>query len=410
MARAESLTRGLLDVSDDFSDLVHRQYWLLGDDDHHDDHDDLLKVDATFTVGRDQLDGDAGNDVLIGDDSTLVEPTFTVSVGQAADFQRFAEGVEDAADEIAHGVLDLVHLEQHLRDVLLPVKFGKSTKWVTEHHIDLVLLGNDTINGGDGNDLIIGDDFVTRTATATIVPGGVAVKGSRDDAWQDADWKDCSFDDWFDQHHWLDHDWHDHDHDSHWQIAGLKVGADTINAGKGDDLVYGDSLAIVTDCVIRGSGVSSKDFDIVDDYAEEGIEAFVALTDTADYWLALQGRHHHDDDDGDGWCMDNGDDIAGGDGNDILYGQAGNDRLKGEAGDDWLIGGAGNDSLDGGTGKNKTSNGNDSSSTLRASVAARLVNWTATFKNFGVPFSPFAGLKPDGKPKPTSFDYLEIDG
>ncbi len=29
MARAEALTRGLLDVSDDFSDLVHRQYCLL---------------------------------------------------------------------------------------------------------------------------------------------------------------------------------------------------------------------------------------------------------------------------------------------------------------------------------------------------------------------------------------------
>jgi len=293
--------------------------------------------------------------------------------------------------------------------VVVPVKVGKSTKWATEHHIDLVLLGNDTINGGDGNDLIVGDDFVTRTATVTIVPGGVAPKGSRD-AWQDADWKDCSPEDWFDHDHWHGHDWHDHDHDLHWQLAGLKVGADTINAGRGDDLVYGDSLAIVGDCVVRGNGVSSKDFGAVEHYADEGIERFAELTDTADYWLALQGRHHHDDDDGDGWCFDNGDDIAGGDGNDILFGQAGNDRLRGEAGDDWLIGGPGQDSLDGGLGRNKASNGNENSSGLRAAVAASLVNWKDAFKSFGLPFAPFGGVKLDKAGKPTSFDFLEIDG
>ncbi|HYR33730.1 MAG TPA: hypothetical protein VEQ87_05520, partial [Burkholderiales bacterium] len=407
MDRAKALTIGLMDVSDDFSDLVHRQFWLLTCDDHDDDHYDTLKVDGTFTVGKDRLDGDAGNDVLIGDDSTLVEPSFTVTVGQAADFQRFAEGVSDAGDEVAHAVLDLMELEQHLRDVTTQVKVGKYSYWRTEHHIDVVLMGNDTINGGDGNDLVVGDDFMTRTATVTIVPGGVAPKYNREDAWQDADWKDCSAADWFDHYRWHDHDWHDHDHDLHWQIAGLKVGADVINAGKGDDLVYGDSLAIVRSTVVRGTGVSYRDFDAVEDYAEEAIESFTALTDTADYWLALQGRHHHDNDDDDGWCLDNGDDIAGGDGNDILFGQAGNDRLKGEAGDDWLIGGNGQDSLDGGTGKNKTSNGNENSSSLRAAVAARLVNWKDTFKNFGVPFAPFdSTLQKCGKPKPSSFDFL----
>jgi Ca2+-binding RTX toxin-like protein len=156
--------------------------------------------------------------------------------------------------------------------------------------------------------------------------------------------------------------------------------------------------------------VSTKDFYSVEEYAEEAIERFATLTDTADYWLALQGRHHHDDDDGDGWCFDNADDIAGGDGNDILFGQAGNDRLRGEAGDDWLIGGNGQDTLDGGTGKNKMSSGNDNSSSLRAAISARLVNWKDTFKNFGVPFTPFGSpLDKCGKPKPSSFDFLELD-
>jgi Ca2+-binding RTX toxin-like protein len=175
--------------------------------------------------------------------------------------------------------------------------------------------------------------------------------------------------------------------------------------------VWGDGLAIVHTTVTRGTGVSTKDFYSVEEYAEEAIERFATLTDTADYWLALQGRHHHDDDDGDGWCFDNADDIAGGDGNDILFGQAGNDKLRGEAGDDWLIGGDGQDSIDGGTGKNKTSSGNESSSALRSAVAARLiVNWKDTFKGFGLPYSPFGGLNVGNGPcNNDSFDFLTLE-
>ena len=67
-------------------------------------------------MGRDELNGDAGNDVLIGDDSVLVEPAFTVSVGQTADFERFADGISGAADELAGAARDLVRLENGLRD------------------------------------------------------------------------------------------------------------------------------------------------------------------------------------------------------------------------------------------------------------------------------------------------------
>jgi Ca2+-binding RTX toxin-like protein len=339
-----------------------------------------------------------------------VEPTFTVSVSQTADFERFAEGVSDAGDEFAHGVLDLVHLEQHLRDVVVQVKIGKYTYGHTEHHVDMVLMGNDVLHGGDGNDLIVGDDFVTRTATVTIVPGGLPQKNSRDDAWQDLDWKDCGLSDWFDHHHWHEHDWHAHDYHDHWHLPGLKVGADVIFGDKGDDLVWGDNLAIVSTNVIRGAGVSYKDFDYSENDAEDGIERFAVLTDSADYWLALQGHHHHGDDN-DGWCLDNSDDIAGGEGNDILFGQAGNDKLRGEAGDDWLIGGDGQDSVDGGTGKNKTSSGNDNSSSLRSAVAARLmINWKDAFKGFGLPYSPFGGLNLGNGPcNNDSFDFLTLE-
>ena len=60
----------------------------------------------------------------------------------------------------------------------------------------------------------------------------------------------------------------------------------------------------------------------------------------------------------------------------------------------------------------RTSSGNDNSSSLRSGVASRLVNWKDSFKNFGVPFTPFGGMKPvkyDGHGQPGSFDFLEVD-
>jgi Ca2+-binding RTX toxin-like protein len=285
------------------------------------------------------------------------------------------------------------------------IKVGKYWHDYVEHHIDLVLMGNDILRGGDGNDLIVGDDFVTRTPAVTIIAGGVPDR-SRDDAWQDDDWKDRW--DWHDHH---DHDDDHHGHD-HWQVAALTLGADLINGGNGDDLVYGDSLAIVKTTLTRGAGVAGKDFSDVDDDAEDAIERFALLTDRAGYWLALQGGHHHDNDDDNPWCFDNGDDIAGGDGNDILFGQAGNDKVRGEAGDDWVIGGSGKDSVDGGPGRDEVKTGSDASKGLQSAVASRMIDWKASFKSYGLPFAPFGGLtlgKGHGQANIASFDFLSLD-
>jgi Ca2+-binding RTX toxin-like protein len=389
-ASVEALTRGLLDVADDFSDLIHRQDWVLDRHHHHhdDDHHDLV-VDNTFTVGADRITGDDGNDVLIGDDSVLVEPTFTVQIGQTPDFERFVEGVADAGDELAHAVNDLVHLEHHLRDETVLVKHGKYSHEHVLHHIDALLFGNDNLAGGNGNDLIVGDKFELRTVAATIVPGGVAQKHSDDDAWKDADWRDHSPSD----HHRHRH----HHHHDHWQVHGLRVNADTISAGAGNDVVWGDSLALVSTTLTRGAGVSYKDFDHAKDHAEDAIERFATLTDSADYWFALQKEA-------------GGDDISGGAGDDILFGQAGDDKVRGESGNDWVIGGDGHDHVDGGTGSDNTISGNESSSSLRAALAARLINWKDAFKGFGLPYLPFDGLNlGKGSGQNGSFDFLTFD-
>lgn len=381
MARAEALTRGLLDVSDDFSDLVHRQFDLLVAHDHH----GIVVVDQVFTIGADELDGGEGNDVLIGDDNLLIEPSFTLPVGLAGDFKRFVEGITDAGDELAHGVLDLVDLDHHRREVVVLVPHENHFHERVEHHVDIVQMGNDTVAGGDGNDLIVGDAFIVRTPAVTLVAGGSTSDYGEDDAWQDDDWKDRNgAGDWAWKHY------HHHHDDFERYDSSIKVGADTISGGSGADLIWGDSIAVVTTAVTRGADLGSRDFDKARDEVEDGLERLAQVDDSATYWLALQGGHHHDD----GHVhFDNGDDISGGDGEDIIFGQDGDDTLRGDAGDDWLVGGEGKDTLVGGTGNDTLKNGSDESNGLQSAVASRmLINWNDSFKDYGLPFAPFGGL------------------
>jgi Ca2+-binding RTX toxin-like protein len=408
MARAEALTRSLLDVADDLSDLVHRQFGLLCDD--HDYYDERTVVDNVFTVGADTLDGGEGNDVLIGDDNHLAETSFTLPVGLAGDFERFAEGVTLAAHELTHVMQDVGDLDRHLREVTVLVSHFHEE---LERHVDLVLMGNDTILGGSGNDLIVGDAFIVRSAEVTLVPGGSPWDAGGSDDWLDDDWKDkYGFDGWG----WGQYQHHD-DHDDHdWALSGIKVGADVIWGGSGKDLIWGDNLALITSTVTRGAGLSWSYFDKARDEAEDGLEACVELTDSATYWLAQQGGGHHHHDDGQ-WHhdepaeFDNGDVISGGDGDDIVFGQGGDDTLRGDAGNDWLVGGDGSDKLDGGPGWDKTTSGNESSSALRSSVAARMIDWDDSFRGYGLAYAPFGGfaLASGGQPNLASFEFLFYD-
>jgi Ca2+-binding RTX toxin-like protein len=182
-------------------------------------------------------------------------------------------------------------------------------------------------------------------------------------------------------------------------VPGVRTGSDMVYAGAGSDLVWGDSLALISTTIIRGAGVTTSDWNYSRDDAEDAIERFATLTDSADYWLALQGKD----------CR-NEDDIFGADGDDILFGQAGDDKVKGENGNDWVIGGDGQDYVDGGYGSDKVSSGNDNSSSLRSAVAARLVNWKDSFKSFGLAYNPFGGLNlGKGKSNDGSFDFLTFD-
>ncbi len=451
MDKAELYTRRLLDVSDDFSDLIHEQYPLLDGhfahwNDYWHDHwdsywdahgNDAPVIDATYSFGNDNLDGGAGNDVLIGDNSTLVAPAFAVPANLAEEFERFVDGVTESGDEIAHGIFDLVDLDHHLRDDVVSVKVGKSSHEEIRAHADQLVTGNDTITAGDGNDLVVGDDFVYRAPTVLLVPEISAVHYNHhdhdddEDHWNGGEWTDRDWADWNDNHHggyWYEHDhdwdegfWHGHG-DPHHGLDVIVVGRDVISGGAGSDLVWGDNLALITDDVVRSWGISSRDYNNAAHEAQEALDRISTLTDEVGYWFGGDDDQHDDGhhDGHDFWYGWDGrdsyhesqyaDDISGGAGNDILFGQAGDDKLRGDAGDDWLVGGHNYDSLDGGTGKNKLNTGDDNSSALRDSVAGMMTNWDTQFLSLALPGAPFGNTIVDngecGSLK--NFDFLEF--
>ena len=382
--RAEAITRAMLDVSDDFSDLVHRQFALLGPDWSHYwySYSDCgtVMIDNVYSIGNDSLDGGAGNDVLIGDDSTMIAPSFIVPANLADDFETYQNASDDAGDQIVDTVQDFVALRNGLRDTLIQVAYGKHTITEVQHHVDLIMMGNDTLSGGDGNDFIVGDAFQVRAPVVTITQ---ALPGS---SWDDrgfSDWRDGEG--WYsrgERASWWSHEgWHDHDG---YRLDAAEVDSDTIYGGAGNDLIYGDSTAMLSSTIVRAHGVSSRDYAGASGDVAEGLGRLMQISGGTDLWVDFndldhdhsrldfcwahswdcdfEHAHHHDNDDGDV--------IYGGDGDDIIFGQDGVDALHGDAGNDWLLGGNNHDVLDGGTGKNKIYQNWSNSSELRGLVAA----------------------------------------
>ncbi|MBC6443664.1 MAG: hypothetical protein GDA53_11285 [Rhodobacteraceae bacterium] len=119
---------------------------------------------------------------------------------------------------------------------------------------------------------------------------------------------------------------------------------DRIEAGGGDDTVYGSDLPDWKEIIDGGSGSDTlyglRGDDVLDGDAGD---------DTLHGGQGDDGLYGGADDDI--LRGNRGDDrLYGGSGNDLLHGGQGNDSLRGEAGNDVLRGGQGDDDLDGGDG------------------------------------------------------------
>jgi hypothetical protein len=287
---------------------------------------------------------------------TVMAPSFAVPVGLVHDFHHLINDLEDVGYEAARALHELDNVAHELREVVVPVAHGHYVHNHLVHHIDRIVAGNDSLVGGDGNDVLVGDNW--SYVAPRIMPTADASPGmGHRDSWH------C--------HHEWDHWDHHDDHDGpgdEWTI-----GNDTLDSGGGNDLIFGDSIAVVAPSMASSPGVSGWVLCAVRHEVEGILEDFVEMS---------HPQHFGDD------ChavTGGNDTMLGGDGDDILFGQGGDDTLLGGAHNDWLIGGDGKDTLDKGTGKDKSSHGNDYSKDLWEKVQERLIDWTGELDDSPVP-------------------------
>ncbi|HSC71494.1 MAG TPA: hypothetical protein VLH58_09085, partial [Candidatus Methylomirabilis sp.] len=276
---------------------------------------------------------------------------------------------------------ELTEVEHHLRDEIGRVQWGHGWRTSLIHHVDQLSLGNDWLTGGDGNDLLVGDQQLHMAPTVTVVAGGTRPH-TPDHRWHDDDWYD-----WDHHHHrnWHTDFWYHHDHCAWTSGAGdiVLLGGDTLDGGAGNDVLYGDSLALDDPAAVVGSGVSPWDAGWVQHEAEE---VLAQLTELGGHHQHHGWFHHHYDAAQDGYQVTGGGDLlTGGDGSDLLFGQGGQDNLSGGAGADWLVGGHDQDTLYTGVNKkeDKLYSGDNDSKDLRENLQSRLIDWSGQYKGFG---------------------------
>ncbi|WP_182375464.1 retention module-containing protein [Pseudomonas putida] len=116
-------------------------------------------------------------------------------------------------------------------------------------------------------------------------------------------------------------------------------GADTIDSGNGNDIIFGDLITL--------NGVVSEGYQALQTYVAQksGVEVSAVTTSNVHQYIT----EHYTEFDISG-AKDGNDILSGGNGNDILFGQGGSDTLDGGKGNDILLAGTGNDSLIGGQG------------------------------------------------------------
>lgn len=305
---------------DDGNDFLHGGE---GNDDlRGGDGNDVLTGDAGFDLifgnsGKDELNGGADDDILVG--------------GTGDDIMRGDSGNddvngEDGNDRIVGGFGDDKMSGGNGNDVMI----GGLESLVAD-------FGDDILDGGDGNDLILGDSGTTNPLQVSALLGGndTIQGGPGNDKIYAMGGND---------------------------FVGGGSGNDQLDLGSGDDIANGDSgndvlLGGLGNDVLAGSagedtlhGDSGNDWLIGGHFAATG----TALTELDNDWI--YGGTGDDILIGDSWSLETplvegeaggNDSLIGGTGDDFLLGQAGNDSLRGSDGNDELDGGSGDDNLAG---------------------------------------------------------------
>ncbi len=302
----------------------------------------------------------------------VTDSTNEVTAIENAGFTIEAVGI--SVDTAALGYLDQVEgtggdadnvtTAEQMSDVIDQLSSGTST---------LDQVGDDSITGGDGDDIILGDapytdGLAANQGLSTDSGGGWEVFAALESGQgTTADW---------DRADTIDYIQNNLEEIS--TESGREGGNDTIDGGDGNDIIYGQegddtiSGGAGDDTIDGGTGTDTLDGgsgdDILDggpgDDAIDGGEGsdlldFSGATGGIDFTLTqsvsftstgeIQGLGTD--------TYSNMEGVIGSDYNDIITGSSGDDRLFGNDGDDQLFGGSGDDTLDGGLGDDTMTGG-----------------------------------------------------
>jgi Ca2+-binding RTX toxin-like protein len=227
MARVRTMTNDLWEAACRFESFAKKLAAVTGD------HGPAMSagrvVDRTLSLGDDTIVGGDGDDIIAGDDTVIVAPSFSVPVGLLSSFREILDDLGVVRSRLGSGAANLIVTEHLLRDVVTYRQSGKKTHTQVIHHIDRISLANDSLDGGAGADLVAGDNISYRIPSLTVIDGGAPgllpprlAPACRD-------------------HHHVEK-WHDTADD-------VAVGNDRIDGGAGNDILLGDTVVFADSLV-----------------------------------------------------------------------------------------------------------------------------------------------------------------
>jgi len=299
-------------------------------------------------AGNDTLDGGGNNDVGSGDDiDTTLLSSFRAFIGKG-DFED-----PEAGDEIGNeaGSTDYFGGDLLIGDEVVSGGWGNDLSYGNDrdNFIRTASISDDYMYGGYGNDhetymrdiIVAGDgnDIIYGDNAGLDLNGTPASEFGPDDIFNlyytilyEAGYSDAGT---FKNAYRFAVDWN-------------YGGADLIYGGWGADLIFGQGG---DDGILAGHGDDTVAGGSGDDKIHGNGGYDFLMGDTGNDTIFGDGgndRIHGQEDDDVLYGGDGRDTIGGGTGNDTLYGEDGADSLNGGYGDDSLFGGEGNDTLRGG--------------------------------------------------------------
>lgn len=275
--------------------------------------------------GDDWIDGGEGNDLLQGAQG---DDILYGGLGNDTVFGGTGNDYLYAGDDSAFATQDMSHI--HEVEAALAAVQGFNLSF---NNALLGKEGADFIYGGDGKDLILGDQ-----QEKAALESGYADPGDAHDNGGDDYIEAGAGDDWIES-------------DGGNDTVNAGEGNDRVHASTGDDIIYG---WIGSDWLYGGEGNDGI-------YAQGLLEAgHIYETD----------ENHIDAGAGDDYVM-------GASGTDHIFGQAGNDWIQGVDGNDYIYGGDGNDVLQAGLGNDYVEAG-DSTQAASSNVIQNGIGYVVT--------------------------------